>query len=79
MYWLCRDADKTFKHMSECSNFAQNEYKIKYVLLGKVIHWELYKKLKFEHTTKSLKHKPERVMENETHNLFWDFEIRTDH
>ena len=24
-------------------------------------------------------HKPESVLENETHKIFWDFEIKTDH
>ena len=24
-------------------------------------------------------HNPESVLENETHKLFWDFEIQTDH
>ena len=24
-------------------------------------------------------HKPESVLENETHKIFWDFEIQTDH
>ena len=24
-------------------------------------------------------HKPESILENETHNILWDFEIKTDH
>ena len=39
------------KHViSECSKLAQKEYKIKHDGVGKVIHWELCKKLKFDHT-----------------------------
>ena len=44
-----------------------------------MIHWELCKKLKFHHTTKWYMHKPESVLENETHKILWDFEIQTDH
>ena len=40
-----------------------------------MIHWELCKKLNFHHAT----HKPESVLENETHKILWDFEIQTDH
>ena len=46
---------------------------------GKVIHWELCKKLNFDHTTKWYMHKPESVLENATHKILWDFEIKTDH
>ena len=44
-----------------------------------MIHWELCKKLKFDHTTKKYMHKPESVFENEKHQILWDFEIQTDH
>ena len=44
-----------------------------------VIHWELCKKLKFDHTNKWYMHKPVSVLENETHKPRWDFEIQTDH
>ena len=37
------------------------------------------KKLKFDHTTKWYKHKPESVLEVEAHEILWDFEIQTDH
>ena len=35
--------------------------------MGKVIHWELCKKLKFEHTNKWYVHNPKSVLDNETH------------
>ena len=47
--------------------------------VGKVIHWELCKKLNFDPTTKWYMHKSESVLKNETHNILWDFEIKTDH
>ena len=46
--------------------------------VGKVIHWELYKKLKFDHTNKWYMHNQESVLENKTHKLPWDFDIQTD-
>ena len=50
--------------------------------VGKVIHWELCKKKKkskFVYTTKWYMHKPESVLEDETHKILGDFEIKTDH
>ena len=58
------------------ANLAQKEYKTKHDLVGKVIPWELCKKLKFEFTNKWYKHIPESVLENKTHKLPWDFEIQ---
>ena len=42
---------------SEGSNQAQKKYKTKHHWVGKVINWELCKKLKFDHTTKWDMHK----------------------
>ena len=42
--------------------------------VGKVIHWEMCKKFKFDHTNN-----PAAAIENETHKLLWDFDIQTDH
>ena len=47
--------------------------------VGKVIHWELCKKSKFDHTARWYLHIPASVLENEMHKTFWDFEIQTDH
>ena len=44
-----------------------------------MIHWELCKKLKFDHTTKWYIHKLESVLENEKHKIWGDFEIQTDY
>ena len=44
-----------------------------------MIHSELYKKLKLDHTAKWYMHKPESVLENETHKILRDVEIQTDH
>ena len=77
---MCGEKAETVNHIiSECSKLAQKECKTKHDWVGKVIHWELCKKLNFHHATKWYMHKPESVLENETHKILWDFEIQTDH
>ena len=77
---LCGDRDKTINHIiSKCNKVVQKEYKTRYDWVGKVIHWELCKKLKFDHTNKWYMHHPDSVLENGTYTLLWDFEIQTNH
>ena len=42
----------------------------------KVIHWELCKKLKFNHINKWYNHKHESILENEMHKIIWDILIQ---
>ena len=77
---LCGDRDEAINHiLSKCSKLAQKEYKTRHDWMSKVIHWELWKKLKFDHTNKWYMHNPESVLENETYQVLRDFEIQTDH
>ena len=77
---LCDDRGETIKHViSECSKLAQKKYKARHDWVGKVIPWEMSKKLKFDHTNKWYMHNPAPVQENGTHKLLWDFNIQTDH
>ena len=77
---LCGDIDKTIYHMiSECSKLAQECYKTRHDRVGKVIHWEMYKKFKFDNTNKWYVRNPASVLENDTHKLLWDFYQQTDH
>ena len=46
--------------------------------MGKVIHWEMCKKLKFDHANIWYMHYPAPVLENDTHKLLWDFDIQMD-
>ena len=46
--------------------------------VGKVIHWKMCKKFKFDHTNKWYTHNPAPVLENDTYKLLWDFDIHTD-
>ena len=62
--WLCGDRDETVNYIkSECSKLSQKEYKIRHGWVGKIIHWGMCKKFKFDHTNK----------------LLWDFNKQTDH
>ena len=74
----CGDRDETIIHIiSECSKLAQKEYRHYWV--GKVIHVEMCKKLKFDHINKWYMLNPESVQENDPHKILWDFDIQTDH
>ena len=57
----------------------EKEYKTRHKWVGKVIYYLLCKKVKFDHTNKWYMHNTKSVLENETHKLFWDFEIQTVH
>ena len=50
-----------------------------YDWVGKLILWELCKKLKFNHANKYSTHKPKSVKEKEMHKILWDFVMKTDH
>ena len=58
---------------------SAEKYKTRHDWVGKLIHWELSKKFKFDHTSKWYVHNPASVLENDTHKLLWVFDIQTDH
>ena len=67
---LCGDRDETINHIiSECSKLAP-EYKARHDWVGKVTHWEMCKKFKFDHANKWYMHNPAPVLENDTHNSY---------
>ena len=47
----------------------QKEYKTKHDLVGRVLHWELCKKFKFDHVNKWYSHNLESMLENESYKL----------
>ena len=50
---LCGDREETINNIiSECCKLAQKEYKTRHDWVGKVIHWEMCKKFKFNHIKK---------------------------
>ena len=74
------DRDETINHIiSECSKLAQREYMGRHDWVGKVIHWEMRKKFKFDHTKKWYIYNPAPVLENAMHKLLRDFNIQMDH
>ena len=46
-------------------------------MVGKVIHWKWFKRLKFSNSDKSYAYREESVLKNETIKIFWDFELQT--
>ena len=50
---------------SKFSKLAQKIYKTRHDWVGKVIYWELAKKLKFNHTVLWYMPKPESILEND--------------
>ena len=47
---LCSDREETINHIiSECCKLAEKEYTARRDWVSKVIHWEICKKLKFDH------------------------------
>ena len=65
--------------ISEYSKLTQTEYKTRQDWVDKAIHWETYKKLKFDHMNKLYLHNPAAVLENDPHKLQWDFDKQTDY
>ena len=77
---LCVDRDETISHIiSECSKLAQKEYKTRHDWVGKVIHWEMCKKFKLDHTNNWYMHNPAPVLEKDKHKLLLDLDIQTYH
>ena len=76
MWWKRRNDQSHDKWMEQISTEEVSDLAR---LWGKVIHWELCKKLKFDHTNKLYMYNPESVLKNEMHKLLWDYDIQTDH
>ena len=77
---LCHNLDETIDHvLSGCSKLAQGEYKARHDKVAAALHWNLCKKFGFEHHHQWYNHHAEKVLENESVKLLWDFHIQTDH
>ena len=71
---LSGNREEIINHIiSECRKLAQKEYKTRQDWVGKVIHWEMCKKFKFEHTNKWYMHNPAPVLENDTNKRLCDW------
>ena len=69
MKWLGRNDQS---HNERIQQSSRKEYKTRSDWLGKLIYYELSKKLKFGDTNKYT-HNPEPDQENDRHNFLWDF------
>ena len=58
--------------ISKCNKLAQKEYKSKHDWLVKVIHWELCKRLKFDHMDYNNIYLNQYLWENETCKILWE-------
>ena len=73
---LCGDRDETINHIiCECSKLAHLAHNTRHGWVGKVIHWEMCKKFKFDPTNKWYIHNPAHVLEKDTHKRLWDSDI----
>ena len=71
---------ETIDHLAiKFSKQAQKEYKNRHDWVGKVVYWELCKRLNFDHTTKWYMYKQESVQGIETPKIIRDFEIQMGH
>ena len=61
--------------MTKRSKLAQET---RHEWVSRVIHREMCKKMKFDHTNKWYMHNPASVLENDTHKLLEDFDMQTD-
>ena len=78
MQIICWEKYETVNEkISKSIKLAQKENKTEHDWVGKVIFWELSKRLNFDPTYKWYMHKPESIQENETHKNLRDFEIQT--
>ena len=46
--------------------------------MGKIVHWDIYRKIGFNFPEKWYKHKPLSCTENESFKIVWNFNIQTD-
>ena len=77
---MCRKVNEIIDRIvSDCSKFAQKEYKRRHDNLGKIVHWNLARKCNFEAGDKWYEHEPESVLENGDYKILWGFSIQTDH
>ena len=59
---LCGSRDEMIIHIiRKCNKLPQNEYKSRHDWVWKGFHWELYKKLRFDHADKLYMHKKDLI------------------
>ena len=61
------------------ANLQKKEYESKGDWVGRDDPQELFKRSKFDYSTKWYMQKPESIRKNEIYKILWDFEIQTDY
>ena len=75
---LCGDRYKnSLSHNKQMQRTDTKEYKSRHDWVGKVIHWNLCKRLKFNQTDKWYMQITDSFIENDIHKILWDFVIQT--
>jgi len=75
---LCGNSSETVMHIAaECSTIAQTDYLERHNKVARYVHWKLLKMNGVE-LNKWHEHDPQKVYENESVKLLWDFNIFTD-
>ena len=60
---LCGDRNETINHIiSKCSKLVRKEYNARHDWVGKLIHWEICKKNRFDHANKWYMDNPAPVL-----------------
>ena len=77
---LCGKMNETMRHIvCECPTSTQREYKRRHDWMGRKIHWEVCTKIGLGVSEKWYKHKPEKVVEDDSWKILQDVKIQTDH
>ncbi|XP_045480902.1 uncharacterized protein LOC123685290 [Harmonia axyridis] len=77
---MCNVAEETIQHLSSgCSTIAGTKYLSRHDNMGKVVHQLLcLQKQLVQHFTPHHIYKPQTIVENEQHKIYWDLAVTTD-
>ena len=77
---LCRSHNETTDHiLNGCPKLSQTDYKARHDKVSAAVHWSLCKEYGFDHSSKWYEHRAEKVLENDSVKLLWDFHVQSDH
>ena len=73
---LCKEKDETrYDLVSSCSKIAQTGHKECHNKVASILHWNLCKNYHLPATEKLWEHYVEKVLQNETVKILWEFKI----
>ncbi|XP_063891872.1 uncharacterized protein LOC135117208 [Helicoverpa armigera] len=76
----CHSSSETIQHItSACRALAQTDYKHRHDQVASIVHQHLAHKFNFiQNKTAYYKYKPDTILENSSHRIYWDRTIITD-